>query len=348
MVHKNNCFDVIRHFAAFLVLFSHQFALSGRPEPAFPSWETLGFVAVVMFFAMSGFFMPRSYSSAGDFMGFLAKRCRRIFPGLVVCCFIMVYVVGAAFTQSELLPYLLDKYQAGTFLSFAVMQGRPIPTVFSDFIFKGAINGSLWTLPIEFGWYVVIGCALSFNQTWKTAAGLLWLSALSVMTLAYAHYDVAFYGVPATFFALFGISFATGALLSMTPATWTPYRFHLVGVALLSFVVTRGVERQVLGTASVALLTIIIGTSFRDNLIRGRFDISYGVYIYAFPIQQIVINRLVGGFWPSMIASALLTTLAGGLSYFLIERRFLHRTAKAKPEPEAEFSSLGAMGVSQP
>src|ERR1700743_3700077 len=125
---SQNCFDPIRHFAAFLVLFSHHFALSGRPEPAFPSWDTLGFVAVAIFFATSGFFMPQSYASSGNFLAFLAKRCRRIFPGLLVCCFIMVYVIGAVFTKSDLIPYLFDKEQAGTFLSFAVLQGRPIPT----------------------------------------------------------------------------------------------------------------------------------------------------------------------------------------------------------------------------
>lgn len=71
---------------------------------------------------------------------------------------------------------------------------------------------------------------------------------------------------------------------------------HLAGIVLLSFVMTRGFERQVLCTAGLAMLTIVIGTSFGDRLILGRFDISYGVYIYAFPIQQIVINRLVEGF----------------------------------------------------
>lgn len=327
------------------MLFSHHFALSGRPEPTFPSWDTFGFVAVAMFFAISGFFMPQSYASAGDFLGFLAKRSRRIFPGLVVCSFVIVYVIGAAFTASELLPYLFGKYQAGTFLSFAVMQGRMIPTVFAEFVYKNAIDGSLWTLPVEFGWYLVIGAALSLNQTWKTAAALLWLSALSVVTLSYAHVDFAFYGVPASFFALFGVSFATGALLSMTRQTWMPYRVHLVGVALLIFVVTRGVERQVLGTAGLALITVVIGTSFRDRLIRGRFDISYGVYIYAFPIQQIVINRVTGDFWLSMAISAVLTTIAGTASFFLVEQRFLRRHAVKRPaEPVLSTPALVQAG----
>src|SRR5262249_43971612 len=154
---------------ALLVLFSHNFPLSGRTEPTVPGWDTFGFVAVAIFFAISGFFMPQSYDSAGNFMAFMAKRCRRIFPGLIVCCFLMVYVIGTIFTETSLFAYLFDRVQFRTFLMFSTFGGRPIPTVFSDFIFKDAINGSLWTLQVEFGWYIVIGSALAMWPSWKTA-----------------------------------------------------------------------------------------------------------------------------------------------------------------------------------
>ncbi|MCK1305760.1 hypothetical protein [Bradyrhizobium sp. 45] len=114
---------------------------------------------------------------------------------------------------------------------------------------------------------------------------------------------------------------------------------YLAGIVLLSFVMTRGVERQVLCTAGLAMLTIVIGTSFGDRLILGRFDISYGVYIYAFPIQQIVINRLVEGFWSSMLVSAVLTTLAGILSYYLVERRFLRNSVKVSDRVQADVTN---------
>jgi peptidoglycan/LPS O-acetylase OafA/YrhL len=283
-----------------------------------------------MFFAMSGFLMPPSYAGAGNFLAFLAKRCRRIFPGMIVCSFVMVYVIGAAFTKSDLLSYLSDREQAGTFLYFAVLHGRLIPTVFSDFLYRDALNGSLWSLPVEFGWYIVIGSALAFSNSWKTAAALFWLSAAAVVVLANTGAQYVFYDIPATFFALFGIAFATGALLSMTRQTWAPYRVPLVVIAILSLVVTRGVERQVLGTASLAFLTIVAGTSFRDILVRGKFDISYGVYIYAFPIQQIVINRVTHHFWLGMALSAALTAVAGAASFYLVERCFLHRYAEKR------------------
>lgn len=103
-------------------------------------------------------------------MAFMAKRRRRIFPGLIVCCFLMIYVIGATFTETPAVDYLFDREQVRTFLIFVTLGGGPVPTVFSDFIFKDAIDGSLWTLPVEFGWYIVIGFLLSTCQSaWKAA-----------------------------------------------------------------------------------------------------------------------------------------------------------------------------------
>jgi len=73
---------------------------------------------------------------------------------------------------------------------------------------------------------------------------------------------------------------------------------------LMLFLMRGRPECQVIGTASLAVLIIVIGVSLKDNLIRGRFDISYGIYIYAFPLQQIVINRVTGNFWAGMAISA--------------------------------------------
>jgi len=81
MKHRENSFDLVRHFAAILVFYSHHYALSNRPEPTFPGWDTYGFVAVVIFFTISGYFMPTSFNNSKNFIEFMGKRCRRIFLG---------------------------------------------------------------------------------------------------------------------------------------------------------------------------------------------------------------------------------------------------------------------------
>ena len=329
MHERENCFDFLRHFAALLVLFSHHFALSGLKEPTVPHWDTLGFVAVAIFFAISGFFMPQSHANSGGFLEFMSKRCRRIFPGLFVCSFVMVYVIGLAFTSIGLYEYLFSGTQFKTMVMYTLFQGRPISTVFSDFIVPDAVNGSLWTLPVEFLCYLIIGSALSLLHSWKSVMCLLWIACICTATLHNKWTDFSFYGVPMSYLALFGISFTIGALLSMTKCSWMKFRLPLAALsALMLWLMPGRPEVQVLGTASIAVLTVIIGVSFKDKLFKGRLDISYGVYIYAFPIQQIVINRITGDFVFSMIFSVVLTVIAGYLSYRYVEFPFLNNRRK--------------------
>jgi peptidoglycan/LPS O-acetylase OafA/YrhL len=338
---RENSFDLIRHFAAFLVLYSHHFPISGLKEPTVPSWDTFGFVAVVIFFAISGYFMPKSYTNSSGFVGFIVKRCKRIFPGLFVCSVIMVFVVGLIFTAASAYDYIFSTVQFKTVFLFTAFMGRTIPTVFSDFTFKDAINGSLWSLPVEFLCYLIIGSILSLYNSWKSVMCLLWIACIANATLGNKWMDFAFYGVPMSYLSLFGIAFLTGSLMSMTREHWNKYSVHLVLVSLLLIWLLRGrPEVQVFGTASIAVVTIIVGLSFKDKIIRGRFDISYGVYIYAFPIQQIVVNCVTRDFWLGMLLSALLTIVAGSLSYKYVERPFL-KSAKSKIK-RAEVLATGA------
>lgn len=323
---RENSFDLIRHFAAFLVLFSHHYPLSGLQEPTISHWDTLGFVAVAIFFSISGFFMPQSYAGSEGFVGFMAKRCRRIFPGLVMCALFMVYVVGAIFTTDYLFHYFFSIGQLKTVVMFSMFSGRAIPGVFSDFVVKDAINGSLWTLPVEFFCYIIIGFVFSLRFSWKSVACLLWVACIGTATVKVLWSDFSFYGIPMSYLALFGIPFFVGALLSMTRQSWERVKWPLVVVALLILWLFRGrPEIQVLGTASIAVITVVLGTSFKDRIIKGRFDISYGVYIYAFPVQQIVINRVVGNFWLGMLLSSVVTIVFGYLSYKYVELPFLHK-----------------------
>lgn len=94
----------------------------------------------------------------------------------------------------------------------------------------------------------------------------------------------------------------------MTQPAWRPrWKFLLVASAAMLFILQGTNEIRALGSAAVAVITVVTGTMLRDRLIKGRFDISYGIYIYAFPIQQIVINRITKDLWVGMaLAAALL------------------------------------------
>ena len=149
---RGNNFDVLRLLAASLVLFSHSYALTDNAEPfAEISGWTFGEVGVVMFFAMSGFLIAKSWSDRPQLVPFAVKRALRILPALVVAVSVTVFVIGPLFTTLPLSSYFSDPV---TWLylvrcSLLITFFGTLPGVFEDNPYPDAVNGSLWTLPVE-------------------------------------------------------------------------------------------------------------------------------------------------------------------------------------------------------
>ena len=341
---RGNSFDLLRHFAALLVLFSHQFALHGLPEPVYPFWDSYGFVAVAIFFSISGYFMPESFKRSGNFIEFSKRRLRRLLPAMIVCSFLTTYVLGAVYTSAPKWDYITSEFAWVTFLKYSAFLGQAIPGVFASYIYPNAINGSLWTLPIELVCYVAIGVALSFSQSWKVILALFAASVMGTASLVHTGTGFSFYGVPLNYLCTLGICFSGGALLSVTKAAWYPNRLLLLmfGVAGM-FLMPGKLEYSVLGTLGITLVVAVIGESSGEKLVNGKFDISYGMYIYGFPIQQIVINEVTHRFWLGMAISFILASVAGYLSYRFVERPFLRKSPKARASRDAT-----AVGVPEP
>ena len=338
---RGNSYDLMRHFAAVLVLYSHQFALHGSVEPIYPFWDTYGFVAVAIFFSISGYFMPSSFKRSGNFIEFSKRRLRRLLPAMVVCSFLMTYVLGAIYTSGTKWDYFTSNFALVTFLKYSIFLGQAIPGVFANYIYPNAMNGSLWTLPIECVCYIAIGVALSFSQSWKVILALFAGSILGTASLVHTGTGFAFYGVPLNYLCMFGICFSGGALLSVTRETWYPNKWLLLmfGIAGM-FLMPGKLEYSVLGTLGITIVVAIIGESFSEKLINGKFDISYGVYIYGFPIQQIVINEITHRFWLGMAISLVLALAAGYLSYRFVEKPFLRKGHKTQSSSDTAMVGL--------
>ncbi|HIG7362734.1 TPA: acyltransferase family protein, partial [Klebsiella pneumoniae] len=99
--HDSNCFDVIRHAAAFLVMISHHFALNGLPEPKIFGSTKLGTLAVIIFFSISGYLITSSFINSKTTISYIKKRVLRIFPGLIACSFIMTLLIFPFFGKNH-------------------------------------------------------------------------------------------------------------------------------------------------------------------------------------------------------------------------------------------------------
>ena len=99
-------------------------------------------------------------------------------------------------------------------------------------------------------------------------------------------------------------------------------------------------EAFIIGNAAFAALVINACTIFHIDPIKGRFDISYGIYIYAWPIQQIVSKELSLNFYVEMAISLGLTIIAASLSWKFVESPFLRRRRNGpKTDTDAAVAS---------
>ena len=322
---RNNSFDLIRHIAAFMVLVSHHFALSGMDEPGIAGYNSLGGIAVIAFFSISGLLITQSYINSRSFGDYISKRCARIFPALILCAFVMTYIGGGLFAEG----YAGSSTAFIDFLRISLFGRANIEQVTGGFIFSESFNGSLWTLKIEFGFYLLLALALVIYR--RALTPWILLAAFSLATYVLGNYGSGPLTKKLALYSAAGVAFFAGAVIALHK-----HHFNDKRVLALTLVAGMGLVLTSIGTSMAGMLatlgfclaTVSLGLIYVDQTIRGRFDISYGVYLYAFPVQQVIINKTSLGFVPSMLVSAVVVIVLAIVSWRLVERpalQFVHR-----------------------
>ncbi|OZY87677.1 hypothetical protein CBP51_12150 [Cellvibrio mixtus] len=326
----NNSFDIIRHIAAFMVLFSHHYALSGMKEPTFFSLGSYGSLGVTIFFVISGYLITKSCIRSDNFVSYMEKRIRRIFPALFVCCFLMVFIVIPFFTPSDLWAYFTSSSTYSMFSNGVLLLGVKPKDIFTDFIYPVTINGSLWTLPYEFLFYILVGAFIVSIKNYKAALIVFFISLILAIYIHVNHTPSGFqlYSIRLDRVFKLLMLFSFGSLLAFTENSWNSHKtkifLSVVCILLVLCQYKRG-DFFIFGNIALCFLIIAYAVSFKDHVIKHRFDISYGVYIYAFPVQQIVINKMQLPFYYSVVITVAITSVLAALSWVYVERRFLKR-----------------------
>lgn len=318
-----NSYDFVRFCAASAVLFSHHFALSRLPEPPVPAYgEDFGKLAVEVFFCLSGFLICRSLQKSTNWAQFVAARFLRIFPNLA---FSLTLTSVATLIWYGNYSHLWKhaKFVIGNLLMFFRGVTYIIPGVFEDTNGGSAINGPLWSLPYEVWLYVLLFlfCSLGGREARAfIVIGAVSLSILWGVTSTIGGFPIAsFDGFQ---FARLGSYFLSGAVLAVC---W-PYikkRAVVMGaISVLALIVLQKIEPIGTIVHSLALATIVIGLGSSSAMAwfsRGG-DASYGMYIFAWPIQQFSL-LLINSFWLSMLVAYLATTAMGYVTWHSFEKR---------------------------
>ncbi|HYD96356.1 MAG TPA: acyltransferase [Noviherbaspirillum sp.] len=317
-ISRQNNFDFLRLMAAFFVLVSHQHALSGLPEPEIFRMS-LGTFGVLIFFSVSGFLVSQSWRQDPSALRFAAKRFLRIWPGLAVVTLASAFLLGPAVSSLDPGAYFFHPALTDFLRTLKVVTIRyELPGVFEDNPHPRAVNGSLWTIPLEVRCYIVLlllGCVGLMSRRWVILLG----------TIAAGVYYFRFAPDPKHYQLHFGLYFFAGVCLDLFRRAWEDRPLYLLGVAGGIALVC-----QLLGADRAALLLLIPAVSLAVGMRAwpvlsraGRFgDLSYGIYIYAFPVQQTV--QWAGGkdlpFAAGLAATAVLTVACAWTSWHLVEQ----------------------------
>ena len=319
--HKNN-FDFIRVFAAGLVLFSHQFALLGATEPGFFPGISFGSLGVCIFFSISGFLVCQSWLNDPHPLRFIARRFLRIWPALIVVTVLSALLLGPLISTRTPKEYFNSRETWDYFKNLLLIIKYQLPGVFDANPFPQAVNGSLWTIPVEVKWYwLVLGAGVSGLLKFRYLM-LCLLFCLAAFVLV-AHQVTG--GAAHNYFVEYGLFFLSGACLHLFRDVWSKQLIGLIvcicGAAGAAFA---------LGYPIIGLWLIVPYAVVRFGLAStvilrrfGRFgDCSYGLYIYAFPVQQLVVwsTNASLSVTASLVLSASGTAILAFLSWHLIEQ----------------------------
>lgn len=343
---RNNALNAFRLALAAEVMLFHSWPITGHMPPK-STLQLFFSVGVDGFFAISGFLITRSWLSDPRLRDYLTARALRILPGFYACLIVTAFVFAP----------LSVAIQGG---SVAKLLGSTAPF---EYVLKNAAvaylhvdvggtprdvpggptwNGSLWSLIWELLCYVAvaaIGVAGLANRRWISAAILVLATGLAMLLPPLTFPGV--WTIPQLAVRA-AIMFSAGALMyqwrDLIPARWS-----LVAVSV-AIVAGAGVlpDYRVIGALPLAYAVIVSGALLKKDRLRLRTDLSYGLYIYAFPVQQLLaVCGLATRLYPAvffLVAVAASLPLAAA-SWFLVEKPSMSLKRRLKQRWSAPVAS---------
>ncbi len=331
-------FDALRIFAAIAVVGTHSYELTGygTTKPLLYAGRglfTLGTVGVGVFFVTSGFLVAMSWERSPSLVVFARHRAQRIWPALVVLVVVLVLVLGPLMTTLSVGEYFrspLTHHFAWKNILLVLGPEYFLPAVFSGQP-SSQVDGSLWTLQYEvYGYFAlaVLGWFGVLRRPWVVGCLLSAVLLLHRLGVSNTENGYQFFYRPMSVRGLlgFGAWFLAGAFLATVRSSLSPRLLSLIGSAAL--VSAFLVSEPALVIAGLASLTVGLGmTNWRACAALHRLgDPSYGIYIFSFPVQQVLYQTGAARTPGAMFAFAAPISIAiGYLSWHAVERRALRK-----------------------
>ncbi|MDR7377060.1 peptidoglycan/LPS O-acetylase OafA/YrhL [Rhodoferax ferrireducens] len=338
-------FDFARLFLAFAVLAWHSLLVlpGGYTSAIFDSPMWLANYAILpMFFGLSGFLVAGSAERL-SLKNFALNRGLRIFPALIVEILLSAFVLGVIFTTLPLKEYFTNWLFYKYFLNIVGKINYLLPGVFEANPYPGIVNGSLWTVPFEILCYLVLG-ALMYTKLFKNAWVVLAVAIVSVfigITIDQLHELIPNSVVMQSVWRVYNGS-RKGALLlpcfllgvlafrcrNRIPFNWPTLLLSAAAMLALAFLGSEKMSPIILAFCAPIMVYIVcyVGLLKIPKIpYYHTGDYSYGIYLYAFPIQQALVLLFPGltSLVLHLLFSIVLVTIFASFSWHVIEKPIL-------------------------
>ena len=345
-LNRDNNFTLLRLILASLVILGHSPEIVDGDQHReilvriFHHGGTFGSFSVAGFFLISGYMIVQSWERRPDLLDFLKKRVLRIYPAYAVSSLVAAFIVGPlAVTQVG--QYFASFHIRSFIRGIVWLTGPEVPPVFAGLHYP-VVNGPVWTIPHEFRCYLFVPLlgALGFvrnRNAWLIFSAVTLVYSLVSPAIPYHSLEpllpkiVWYYLLPplplAQVFPHHLACFCVGGCFYLFrnivryEAKWAVVSVVLWAAAMF-FDALRPVTLPIFGAYAVfwfAFARLPALSGFKRHA-----DVSYGVYLYGWPVQSLCIWYfpyispwlLFAVAWPLALG-------LGFLSWHLVELPFL-------------------------
>lgn len=326
---SENNFDFLRLVFSSAVILSHSFPLTGKDE-FFASITNgqlgLGSLSVDIFFILSGYLIFTSLKYSKTIKNYIWKRILRLYPALIILMLIslailpFLYKGNSIFSEKEYWTYLPNN------LSLYRVQ-FPINGIFESNPYPKTINGSLWSLSYEFTMYIVLVLLFPFKKSKYIfyIVLLCFIASYSLYIFKPNFLSKLFNYIYLDTKELYRLStyFLAGSLLYFVKFEKFNNLYTRISLLILLLLSLYFTQFKVIAPLTLPVLILLIGTlktKYISNIGEKFGDISYGVYIYGFLVQQIFMNYLNLNVIELTIYSIIITYFLAYLSWHYVEK----------------------------
>jgi peptidoglycan/LPS O-acetylase OafA/YrhL len=320
-------FLLLRFLAAALVIYGHGYAMTVHAPGVTDIFMRLGWgnysgtIGVDIFFVISGFLVTGSFLRRHSVPRFVWARALRLLPAFVACLLVSAFVLGAIYTQLPMADYLQHPGTRGYVLAnLHVDKGMrwDLPGVFIDNPRRSTINGSIWTLPIEvrmYAWVAIFGGLTLLARRARASVAILAL----LLAGWFVPGHVPLLTIPGS--ARLGAMFALGTLCYLHRDRIPLHGALLVVIAALCWIVRDTWAYPIAFALAETAFVFWFAYGLRWHAFNRFGDYSYGLYLWGFPMQQVVAHHLPQAApWQNSALSLPLATALGALSWYAVEK----------------------------